>query len=568
LESARQISPENKKILLKYASPECLDSLVDRSEDITRELLSCLPSDISAITIIMEKCDNHSRIKGAIVEIIDTYIDNLTLESAQQISPENKKTLLKYADPTFLKGFVSDKGEMGGAIFLHLFSAVGPQDTELKNTWLGTAQEIVGPLIDVMLADLKNFENKKPATKQRCVANTLGSFCFNAGGGIDRARAGLLQAALKSNFDLLLPKRLPEFVPGIRFEFSQISCVLDNLMENTGNQDSLLNILEGAQNKSPGLHGQRILHIMSKVRKPETKPKLGEAILISLFSLHRQKGLYTCAIDSMINAKIRNSPDSLALMYIDMLTQDHFTTPGGHRICQRPIKKHALSKKSYIPIDLSKGWAEAVKDLKTPKAKALQRAAKIKPTKHGLILPSPKDLNGMFFANFFQASLFGDENLKEHGHGNYAVSYIYDNLDSSGEIYNTLAIDVSKSGIGGAIGMLQAQARIQKNQGLHYMRISSTFSNGGGHAENIDIDALLKLDLNTLQPNESYIIGDRNWEHGGFPVYLAVVKLANGTYCLRSLDEGGGRATPAQAETDDFNYIAFYKTGVAALRSP
>ncbi|MDR1528551.1 MAG: hypothetical protein LBS22_03140 [Puniceicoccales bacterium] len=70
-------------------------------------------------------------------------------------------------------------------------------------------------------------------------------------------------------------------------------------------------------------------------------------------------------------------------------------------------------------------------------------------------------------------------------------------------------IQVAGSNFLDGMAKLKEQAEAQQRLGHHYMRVS-TISSDDGHAENIDIDALLALDLSRMEPG-AYTIGDRNY---------------------------------------------------------
>ncbi|MDR1528302.1 MAG: hypothetical protein LBS22_01815 [Puniceicoccales bacterium] len=63
------------------------------------------------------------------------------------------------------------------------------------------------------------------------------------------------------------------------------------------------------------------------------------------------------------------------------------------------------------------------------------------------------------------------------------------------------------------IAELKEQAAAQRRLGYRYMRVKTegNGSNIGNHAENIDIDALLALNPDTMEFGKAYPIGDRNY---------------------------------------------------------
>lgn len=64
-----------------------------------------------------------------------------------------------------------------------------------------------------------------------------------------------------------------------------------------------------------------------------------------------------------------------------------------------------------------------------------------------------------------------------------------------------------------SLDVLKAYAWQQKEQGLYYMRVTTTniSSTHTGHAENLDINAILGLDLEKTKKNALVVIGNRNW---------------------------------------------------------
>jgi hypothetical protein len=85
------------------------------------------------------------------------------------------------------------------------------------------------------------------------------------------------------------------------------------------------------------------------------------------------------------------------------------------------------------------------------------------------------------------------------------------------DIYSS-AIKVDGSSFLAGMAELKEQAEAQRQLGHRYMRVS-TISSDGGHAENIDIDALRAYDLDHMEPGkrEAYRIGDRNYGGHGVP---------------------------------------------------
>jgi hypothetical protein len=87
--------------------------------------------------------------------------------------------------------------------------------------------------------------------------------------------------------------------------------------------------------------------------------------------------------------------------------------------------------------------------------------------------------------------------------------------------YNEISasvIDVKGSNFLDGMTRLKGCAETQQQLGNHYMRAKTVArkevivdgNERSGHAENIDINALLALDLNNMEAGKAYSIGDRN----------------------------------------------------------
>jgi hypothetical protein len=381
---------------------------------------------------------------------------------------------------------------------------------------------------------------------QQRIAAEMASECFDASGKIDLGKARELRNRIKP------PAVLPgEFstIPGASLMLSQVSCVLDNLIDHAQEAGSLREIIDRANKLSPGDHGRQILDIMGDNLKSPVKP--GEAILISLFSLHRQKGLPSCAINSIINAELRNHPERIAKILEQILAGPTFNFPGGRLAHQEKIIRE--DGRCYIPASLvfgnkrERGKIFAQENLHNYLSSGIERDSN---STDGLLIPV-KDLNDVFFANFFQNSGFGHNiskfgfiPLSSEGAWQFGTMFVYYGIDNANNvnnpinIYNAINIifgnrhpiysdqKISVAGADFEAGMerLKGAAEEQKVRGMHYMRVV-TKSTKGNHAENIDIDALLKLDLDALKVGKPHIIGDRNWvNEEDHPKFLAIVK--------------------------------------------
>jgi predicted component of type VI protein secretion system len=370
---------------------------------------------------------------------------------------------------------------------------------------------------------------------QQRIAAEMASECFDASGKIDLDKARELRDRIKSS--AALPGEFST-IPGASLMLSQVSCVLDNLIDHAQETGSLREIIDETSKLSPGSHGRQILGAMGDNLKSPVKP--GEAILISLFSLHRQKGLPSCTMDSIINAELRNHPEKIAKIFEQILAGFTFNFPSGRLAHQQQIIRE--DGRCYIPIDMVIGDRRerdeiiARENLHNCLSSGIRRDSS---NSYGLLIPV-KDLNDVFFANFFQNSGFGHEvksglkPLSIEGAQELSTMFTYQGIDSidafgfeSGSkrsIYSDQKISVAGISLKAGVERLKAVAMEQKAQGMHYMRVATT-SMGGCHDENVDIDALLKLDLDALEVGKPHIIGDRNWvNEEGHPKFLAIVK--------------------------------------------
>jgi hypothetical protein len=148
-------------------------------------------------------------------------------------------------------------------------------------------------------------------------------------------------------------------------------------------------------------------------------------------------------------------------------------------------------------------------------------------------------MNDILFANFFQASNFGNKDID--GDGNHGTMLLYAGHKESSKIHSP-TIDVGESNFLDGMTKLKRHTEAQRQLGHHYMRVM-TIASGGAiidgndhscHAENIDINALLALDLNNMKIGKVYPIGDRNWS-GSNASYdiprLAIMKVDNKPTC-------------------------------------
>jgi hypothetical protein len=358
---------------------------------------------------------------------------------------------------------------------------------------------------------------------QQRIAAEMASECFGASGKIDLGKARELRDRIKSF--TVLPKKFST-IPGASLMLSQVSCVLDNLIDHAQETGNLREIIDRANELSPGNHGRQILNIMGDDLKSPVKP--GEAILISLFSLHRQKGLSSCATSSIINAELRNHPERIAKILEQILAGSTFNLPSGHPIHQQQIV--GGNGRYYIPANLATGDNAqrdeifAQENLYDYLAAGIERDSS---NPYGLLLPV-RNLTDVLFANFFQASEFGNKYLSIKDDLEHGTAFIYYGARDNNSVYSKQGISVAGTDFKAGMERLKRAAEEQKARGMHYMRVATENMawDMWNHTENIDIDALLKLDLDALKIGKPHIIGDRNWiDEKGRPVFLAIVKI-------------------------------------------
>jgi hypothetical protein len=351
------------------------------------------------------------------------------------------------------------------------------------------------------------------------IANEVAASCFDKDGKVDIEKLKGWMAFLGHKEIFKKPPYC--FIPNAELMRSQMHTVCESLLNNKNKERDLLNAAKGI---TVGTQGQAILATMSKGRTPSLTPAV--AILSSLFTPHRQKSLPTGTIDSLINAEIRNHPERLIKMYVQMLESDQFTLPSGHAIQQQEIVG------SFITVDLKNGGngkdrvfediiSRDPNKIKRRKYQWLDEGMKYpgslnnQADRYKLRLPI-HNMNDILFANFFQASNFGNKDMD--GDGNYGTMLLYAGHKESSKIFSP---EIDMGGLNFLDGMtkLKEQAKAQQQLGNHYMRVGTKAKNGTTvdgnthlcHAENIDINALLSLDLNNMETGRAYPIGDRNW---------------------------------------------------------
>jgi hypothetical protein len=354
-------------------------------------------------------------------------------------------------------------------------------------------------------AELQKMTLVKARKIWQTIANEMATNCFDTNGNVDVEKLKNLQELLK---DAETFRKEPFcLIPHAELVRSQMYAVCDNLILNKNDARDLLN---SAKNIVVGQYGQSIL-------KATSDPALGAAvaILASMFAPNRQSAMPTCTINSTINAETRNHPERLIKMYIQMLSKDQITFPSGYAVQQQEVDK------GFITVDLKsggKGRDRVFKDIRSGNPDKIAEQKRgwsnagieyTEPTNgeenYTLRLPV-RNMNDVLYAYFLQASNFGNKDIKNDGH--FGTALVYAGYEDARAI--SLQIPVDGSNFLDGIAKLKEQAKAQQKLGHYYMRVGTSTSNSG-HAENIDIAALLALDPKNMEIGNAYPIGDRNW---------------------------------------------------------
>jgi hypothetical protein len=394
------------------------------------------------------------------------------------------------------------------------------------------------------------------------IANEMATNCFDAKGNVDVEKLKILKEFLG---DAEFFKTEPFcFIPHTELMRSQMYVVCDHLISNKNGARDLLN---SAAKISVGQYGQTILDTISQGRQPLLSP--AEAMLASLFAPHRQSGMPTCTINSTINAEIRNHPERLIKMYTQMLSKDQFTFPSGYAVQQQKVDN------GFITVDLKnggKGRDKVFEDIRSGNfAKIVARktqwqeegieytGSSNREEKYKLRL-SVHNMNDILYAHFLRASNFGNRNIKHNSY--YGTTLVYAGHKNARAL--SLQIRVDGSNFLSGMAKLKQQAKAQQQLGHCYMRVGTKLSDGG-HAENIDIPALLALDTDAMEPGKAYPICDRNWK-GNMSQdapRLAVIKVDGtpSTYGFVTIRNG------SILKKDDISRFSIYTTKTKKRRT-
>ncbi|MDR2720803.1 MAG: hypothetical protein LBB15_00750 [Puniceicoccales bacterium] len=274
----------------------------------------------------------------------------------------------------------------------------------------------------------------------------------------------------------------------------------------------------------------------------------GEAALAALFSPFRQCETSTCVIHAAINAEGRNHPERLVTMLGQVLSEGKCNTPSGYLMRVPPTEGNG-----YITIDQSgtckrnllyicrKDGQQVTDD---EQIRAWKEAGiQFDKTKPDLLHLPVHNLHDVLLVSIVQAILNNPNNIASSR--DFGVLYLYTgytgdkssasepHLDSVNA--GTCEDEANKSTASAferdfnLLHLLQRQAETQKQNGMRYMPIVTHSVTHGGHMGNIDIEALLALNLGKMNNGDVYPIGDRNWMKG-VNVRLLAVKKENDTY--------------------------------------
>ncbi|MDR0595514.1 MAG: hypothetical protein LBF94_02350 [Puniceicoccales bacterium] len=550
------MSAENKRTLLKNASTEALRGLVDRDPERKQVFLMLFaalgPEDVALRAKCFKCFGNISEFQDLSDEFLsetNEYLLNLEMAGLAALSPEDRRALLEYAPTEALRRLIARDRQ----VFLKLFTVIQIGDAEIiekcspflsKDEALLPLQASIQKAIELDPSEVSEFLRSRRVGQ--AIAISMASFCFDELGKINPERVAVLKLALEDKGSFFYQPPCST-VPGIKLTRIQAARVLGN--------GELFSVLNDASDLESNDYGRQVLSLMSPGGQPPLK--LNMAVLASLLSPHRQTGLPTCTIHSIINADIHNNPAIPARMMIQGLTTGVTNTPSGYILHFPPIKD------GCVAVDLSRGPESEAKKILDQNKVDVQAACGIMRDKGNgkVLLLRPFDANDVLFAAYFQASLFGNKGLKGHDDSDRGTMLMRHGIENLTEA-PMLTSDSSRS-IEAAMEKMKSEAEQRRAAGksCNYMRIA-TANSAGGHAENIDVDALLKLDPSKLKKDKPYIIGDRNWGTRGFPMHLAMVKISDPgvkppTYRFATVLPNGKRYNWADIKT-----IAIYATGV------
>jgi hypothetical protein len=412
---------------------------------------------------------------------------------------------------------------------------------ETRRIWKTTVSTVTGQL------GRTNITPKIAHRIWQKMANKVAADCFDAAGHVDVKRIEVWMNFFGN------PENFTEepsrSIPCIEFMRSQIHRVFNCLASN---RNSVRDRLDAAASITVGLHGQDILKNMSSPGEPPLNPAI--AILASLSTPNRQFSLPTCTIVSLINEEIQNHPERLIEIYMQMLESDQISFLSGCVVQQQRIEN------GFMTIDLKNGGkgkeivfedttggdsVKAAEQMAMWQLEGIEYTPSTNPAeKYKLKMPI-RNMNDVLFAHLFQASNFGNRKIDHVTE--YGTSLIYFghrdqneepnktfSLSISSENSNflsvmptmmtlkilakafSLSIPMTGSDSPNIVEELKKQAALKeqsadpKQPRYNCMRVAMHIPEGG-HSENLDVDAILALDLDTMEPGKAYAIGDCNW---------------------------------------------------------
>jgi hypothetical protein len=221
---------------------------------------------------------------------------------------------------------------------------------------------------------------------------------------------------------------------------------------------------------------------------------------------------------SLINAEIRNHPERLIKMSGQMLEGEQFTLPSGYAVRQQETVRN------FIPIDLKygrRGRDRVFEDVtSTDSGKITNR--KDLWLEEGITYPgssTPRDqykfspqvhnMNDIPVVHFFKASNSGNKDIDDWS--NVGIMLLYAGREKYSKMYSS-KIDVRGSNFLSGMTKLRKRVETQQRLGNHYMCVLTRATKGviigendhSCHAANIDINALLAIDLNNMETGRAY----------------------------------------------------------------
>ncbi|MDR0693010.1 MAG: hypothetical protein LBF49_00335, partial [Puniceicoccales bacterium] len=374
----------------------------------------------------------------------------------------------------------------------------------IRRAFFGTTDGIDGGTWDSVRTGLSTMTLGEARGICQTIANEVAVDCFDGDGHVDGEKLQTWMELL-GNAEIFREEPFC-LIPHAELMRSQMYTVCESIVSNRNEAKNLLN---AAADIPVGLHGQSLLDIISNGRQPPLCPS--EAILASLFSPPRQMKLPMCTMYSFINAEIRNHTGQLMATYMQMIIGDQFTFQSGYTVRMQPVVN------GYITLDLgkTKSGREALANLmsKDPAIVTQQTEAWLKeevectPSTNSAdqfrLKMRVRNMNDVLFTHFIRESSFGNGNI------GYDENFGTTRISAGHNEYSTI-IRVDGSNFLPVIAELKEQGEAQKRLGHHYMRVA-TQSSRSAHGENIDIDALLALNPDTMEIEKAYPIGDRNW---------------------------------------------------------